>query len=519
VNVRGELAGVAAKLRAGAYVEAVVAAERVLAHAPGDIEAMRLLCAALRGSGEAARALALLERLALRAPDDALVHNSLGAALRERGDLERAAAAFARAAELDPALVPAWYNLAVIRYMQDALDDARAAIERAAALAPDSEPVRVLRADLLGGQGHFVRASAEYRALIARDACSPWGWYGLANLKSVAFTRDDLEAMRTALRLHAAPGRERTLLLFAFARACDQHGLHAEALAALAEANAAMAQVRPWDAAALTREVDAALAAFDPPRAGAALAQGGEVIFVVGLPRSGTTLVEQILASHPQVDGAGECDALEQVLGDEDRRRGRAWPAWAVAATAQDWARLGADYLERTARWRARRPRCVDKMPANWRLVGAIAAMLPQARIVVCRRDALETAFSCWRQLFAGDGHGYSYTVDGLGAYWRDFDRACRRWRELHPERVYDMHYEALLDDQEAGTRALLAFCGLAFDPACLRFEGTERSVTTLSAAQVREPLRRDTARTPAYGALLDPLRAALGLPPFAARA
>jgi hypothetical protein len=149
-------------------------------------------------------------------------------------------------------------------------------------------------------------------------------------------------------------------------------------------------------------------------------------------------------------------------------------------------------------------------MLGNWRFAGAIFAMLPEAKMVVCRRDPVETGFSCFRQLFVEDGHGYSYDLADMGTYWRDFDRMCRRWSELYPGRIYDMVYEDLQADQEGKTRELLAFCGLEFEPACLRFHETQRNIKTISSAQVREPLRRDTTQAPKYGPLLDPLRAAI---------
>jgi Sulfotransferase family len=239
------------------------------------------------------------------------------------------------------------------------------------------------------------------------------------------------------------------------------------------------------------------------------------VIFVVSLPRSGSTLTEQILASHPQVTGGGELQDMEKVIEEENQRHGVPLQQWARAATAADWDRMGKDYLQRTAHWRQKKPRFVDKMLANWRFAGAILAMLPDARIVVSRRDPLENTFSCYRQMFGDYGHVYSYDMQDVASYWHDFDRMCRRWVELYPDRVHNMVYEDLLADQEGKTRELLDFCGLEFDPACLRYYETERSVKTISSAQVREPLRRDTAKAPKYGALLDPLRAALGVPLF----
>ena len=516
-HLHQHLATLEKSLRRGDFADAVRLAEQVLRQAPAHVEARRLHCAALRGAGYAGRALQLLEQLAAEAPDNALVQNSLGAALRERGDLDGAAAAFRRACEIAPDLAPAWYNLAVILLMREQVEEGLAAIERAVELAPGNEAIRVLRTDVLREQGRIDFVTAEYRSLIARNPDSPWGWFGLANLKNLKFSGSDLALIEQALRSHPESGRERVALLFAAAKAYEDHGRYAEAFSAVGAANAQVRQWSPWNAASFGREMQAILEAFSSPVADSAAPLGAEAIFIVGLPRSGSTLIEQILASHPLIEGAGEREELEQVIADESSRRGVAFPGWVGAATPGDWERLGRRYLELTARWRAQRPRFVDKMPGNWRFVGAALAMLPQARVVVCRRDPLETVFACYRQWFAGSGHGYSYSIDDAASYWREFDRACRAWRERFPDRVFDMIHEDLLRDQDATTRALLAFCGLDFDPACLRFHETGRNVGTISSAQVREPLRQDTARAAKYGSLLDPLRTALGLEAYSA--
>jgi len=210
------------------------------------------------------------------------------------------------------------------------------------------------------------------------------------------------------------------------------------------------------------------------------------------------------------IDGAGELQDLPAVLHAESARRGREFPKWVADTKPADWRRLGVEYLQRTARWRERRPRFTDKSPDNWRFIGAVMHMLPGARVVICQRDPVETCLACFRQMFVRGGQAFSYDLDDLAAYWRDFDRAARHWQTTYPDRVHMQSFEALVAHPEAQIRALLEFCGLAFDPACLKFHETQRNVATASAAQVREPLRRNGARAPAYGALLSPLRAAL---------
>jgi len=200
-------------------------------------------------------------------------------------------------------------------------------------------------------------------------------------------------------------------------------------------------------------------------------------------------------------------------LMEESKRLNKPFPDFVPVLTPSDWERMGHAYLERTSRWRGGRARFTDKMPSNWHYVGAIRAMLPGARIIMVRRDPLETCLSCYRQRLANSE--YTRTFDDLAAAWRDFDRTVRHWRMLHPTHVYESIYEEFVVEPEAKIRALLEFCDLPFEPACLEFHKTERRVHTPSATQVREPLRRDTARTHRYGVLLDPLRVALGMPRF----
>jgi len=246
-------------------------------------------------------------------------------------------------------------------------------------------------------------------------------------------------------------------------------------------------------------------AALDP-------ALGHEAIFIVGLPRSGSTLFEQILAAHPQVEGASELQDLGIVLQRESVRRGVPYPQWIPQAGADDWQRLGREYLARTARWRATRPRFTDKLPDNWKHAGVLRAMLPGATVIETRRDPLETAWSCFKQQFYSQPH-FANTLADLGAYLRGCERAMDAWRARDPDQIHLHRYEDLLADPEPAVRRLLADCALDYDPGCLDFHAARRSVRTASAAQVRQPLRRDTTRAAAYGALLDPLRGALGLP------
>ena len=489
---------------------AVIAA---LALAPQHPEVLRLFAVTQIGSGRPEPALQALRQAHAQRPDDPLIYLAFGSAFEGVKDYARARESLRRACELGPDLPSAWFNYGLRLMLDNDGDAAVAPLQRAVALEPRMHAARVTLANLLAADGKMREAEREYRTIIATQPEAGYAWWGLAALRPMPLDASDMAAMRKALAGPSANPSQRVALQFALAMALEQQGDFAGAFALMQAGHALARRSEPHDAAAFTRHVDGILKAFPSPPQGAATAQGEEVIFIASLPRSGSSLTEQILASHSQVEGGMELHDLSQEIMDESDRVRAAFPHWVATHSAEQWQQLGQRYLARTARWRARRPRMTDKMPANWTYVGTILAMLPQARVVICRRDALETCLACYRYMFAR--HPYTHTFADLAAQWRDFDRAVRHWQALYPDRVRVQVYEELVADPETQIRELLAFCGLPFEEACLNFHATERRVTTPSAAQVREPLRRDTARGDKYGALLDPLRAALGMPPF----
>jgi len=485
----------------------------LLALYPQHPEVLRLFGGAQRLRGDAQGAVATLQRACELRPGDALYLNTLGIALDDLGDYDAAIATLRRASKINPDLASVWYNLGIslVRSMRPA--EAAVALRRAVALAPDNVNAQCTLADQIKATGDIAGAIAEYRRILARHPHAGMAWWGLADIKTRRFDAADVAHIEQALRAPRVSDDDRIALGFALAKAFEDQGRYADSLEALARANALARSRFRWNAAGHTALVDATLAAFDPPPAQTSGSLGSEVIFIVSLPRSGSSLIEQMLASHSQVDGAGELPDLPLVLTEESLRRNQPLATWARIASAADWERLGRRYLERTAHWRERRPRFTDKLPGNWLYVGAIRAMLPAARIIIARRDPLETCLSCYRQRLTGNE--YSRTFSDLASYWRDFDRAARRWSALHQASVREQTHEALVAAPEAQIRALLEFCGLDFEAACLDFHSTMRDVHTPSAAQVREPLRHDTARAARYGSLLDPLRIALRMPSF----
>jgi len=480
----------------------------LLAMAPESAEGHMLLGVAAQMRGDHARAMAGFHDALRFRPDDAVTLMYLGISQFELGEVQPALASFHLACELAPGLTSAWFNLGKALKVLLRRGEACRALEHALQLDPGHIPSRNSLADTQVSMGEIQAAVANYREVLRRLPENHVAWHALANLKTEPFSASDSTQLQRLFRKPDLSPDARIAIGFALAKALEDQSEHARSFEVLREANTLKRRQLRWDAAAERRHVDAIMAAFTQPTPAPVDATlGEEIIFIVSLPRSGSTLTEQILASHPQVEGADEITDLPEVIDAESRRRGRPFPQWVPDATADDWARLGREYLARTERWREERPRLTDKNMLNWQHLGAALAMLPGARVVNCQRDAVETCFACYRQLFSVGSH-FSYDLDEMASYYTDYARLCQFWQRRFPGQLLDHSHEALVAEPEMRIRHLLDFCGLAFDPACLSFHTTSRTVlSTASAAQVRQPLHKNSSRLMHYEAQLAPLR------------
>ena len=486
------------------------ALDGVLAMTPGHPEALRLYAILHARAHRHAEAKAVLQQAIAQWPDYVLAHSDLGNVQQAAGELDAAFASWRQACALAPQAPMPWFNLGRNLQLHGDTVAAIEALQQAHALAPDFLPALILLGDALVHAGCFDEADARYRAALALHPACGDAWRGLANMKTRPLSDADREQLAAALHQNGTNLTDRIAMGFALGKVCEDQGRYGQAFAALSQANAELRQFHPWNAGAFHAHAETLFAASARLPAATDPTLGHEVVFIVGLPRSGSTLFEQILAAHPAVEGASELPDLEQVLGEESARRRQPLLQWIGSAGTDDWQRLGRRYLELTAGWRRHKPRHTDKLPSNWLLGGVLGAMLPGARIVDARRDALEAGWSCYKQQFYRLPH-FACTLTDIAAYIRDYERIMAVWQADMPRRIRTQHYEALLAAPEAEIRALLAFCGLPFDPACLDYHHAGRNVRTASAAQVRQPLQHDTARADRYGALLDPLRLGLG--------
>jgi len=458
-----------------------------------------------------------------------------------------------RALELAPAFAAARANLATVLYKQNRPAEAIEQLDRLQAAGEEGAAQQNLKAAALGRIGSYEEAVALYEAVLARLPDQPrvWmsyghvlktvgrqrdciaayrralaaapslgeAWWSLANLKTVLFSDSDLAAMTEALTAEHLTEDDRFHLHFALGKALEDRGEAEASFAHYAEANRLRRATIRYDAGQPSAHVRRCEALFTPAFFEAREGWGSDAIdpiFILGMPRAGSTLIEQILASHPQVEGTMELPdipALAKRLGAPRHEAGASAYPDCLADLAPDALRaLGEEYLERTRIQRKTgRPFFIDKMPNNWAHVGLIRLILPNARIIDARRHPLACGFSNFKQHFAR-GQAFSYSQEEMGRFYRDYVRLMRHFDAVLPGLVHRVIHERLVEDQEGEVRRLLDFLGLPFDEACLRFHENERAVRTASSEQVRRPISREGLdRWRAYEPWLGPLKAALG--------
>jgi len=366
--------------------------------------------------------------------------------------------------------------------------------------------------------GRQAPAIAEYHTAAAAREGFGDAWWSLANLKTYRFSDAELEEMRAAEAAPSTTAVDRYHLCFALGKALEDGGQFAPSFEYYARGNAlkrAAGRYRPEVIEVNTRlQIEVCTPELFARHQGSG-APAADPIFIVGLPRSGSTLIEQILASHTKVEGTHElADILRMVV----ELQGRDWqldnpryPGVLAHMSAADFRRLGEKYLHDTRSYRSGKAYFIDKMPNNFRHIGLIHLMLPNAKIIDARREPMACCFGNLKQLFA-HGQEFAYGVEDVARYYRTYLDLMRHWDAALPGRVLRVHYEDLVADLEGNVRRLLDYCGLTFEPSCVEFYKTERSVRTASSEQVRQPIYREALEQwRHYEPWLGPLREALG--------
>ncbi|MDB5467736.1 MAG: repeat domain protein [Phenylobacterium sp.] len=488
-----------------------------------------------------------------RHPTDVAAIRMLAEAGARLGRYDDAEALLVRCLELAPSFTAARHNYASVLYRQNKAAAAIAEVDGLLAGDPRNPGYRNLRAAALGKIGEYEQSIDTYRSVLEEFPAQPkvWmslghglktvgrqaeavaayrrslelmpglgeAWWSLANLKTVRFTSEDVAAMEAQVaRADIAP-EDRFHLQFALGKALEDAGDEAGSFARYAAGNALRRQTLAYDADETTDHLRRSRALFSAGFFAERAGQGdpaADPIFIVGLPRAGSTLIEQILSSHSQVEGTQELPdiiAIARRIGRESRKAGKgAYPEALAGLPADALAALGAEYLARAQVHRKLgRPFFIDKMPNNFAHIGLIQLILPTAKIIDARRHPLGCCFSGFKQHFA-QGQAFTYDLEDIGRYYADYVALMDHFDAVLPGRVHRLHYERMVADPEAEVRRLLDHCGLPFEAACLKFYENDRAVRTASSEQVRQPIFTDaTDHWRRFEPWLGPLKASLG--------
>jgi len=445
-----------------------------------------------------------------------LAWRGLGPALLALGRVQEADAAARHVLKLEPDNPQSWITVASVATRLLRQEQALEAYERAARLQPQEVRLRLSIGHVQKTLGRRADSEASYKQALRMDPGSGEAYWSLADLKNYSFGDEEIAAMQALLGRGQRERANEAQLHFALGKAFEQRRQYPQAFAHYAQGNALRRLDAPFDIVNFERRTERIRAFFNASffaaRAGAGNPSRAP-IFIVGLPRSGSTLVEQILASHSCVEGTMELPNIITITHQfDDMVAGRdGYPETVGAAPTGQLTALGSRYLEETAPLRSGRAHFTDKLPNNFSHVGLIHAILPQATIIDARRHPMDACFSTFKQHFA-QGQTFSYDLQDLGRYYRCYLSLMDHWDAVLPGKVLHVQYEELVRDPQANIRRLLEHCGLAFEPACLSFHETQRPVRTASAEQVRQPLYSSgVGYWRHFEPQLEPLRRALG--------
>ncbi len=477
---------------------------------PDDPVGLRMLANSATLAGQPDEAARLLTHALAIAPDFVNARRNLVDVLVPQGKHDEALEQLDTLIASDPSTLDyRAVKAATLKRMRRS-DEALALYDTLLAEFPDRAELLIDYGNAQRGAGNADEAIAAYRRAVAAEPVAGRAWLSLAELKTVNFDEADIAAMQAALVADDLAAPQRSALHFALGRALEQARQYAESFAQYASANALQRMIEPYDSSALETHVKRTIGLVKMTTNAPEMQPEPGPIFVLGMPRSGSTLVEQILAAHPRIEATEELSYLREIANDL-ARSGR-YPESLVKLTSEQLGEIRARYLERAGAHRRRGAEWfVDKAPANWQHIPLIVAAFPNARIVDARRHPLDCGFSNYTQRF-GRGHEFAYSLAAIGHHYAQYVETMQAIDAAWPGRVHRVHNEALIADPEGETRKLLAYVGVDFDAACLKSHESTDPVFSASSEQVKRPINRDGVdRWKPFEAWLGPLKGALG--------
>ena len=493
--------------------EAARSYERALKLQPSFAECWSNLAAAMNESDRHKQGLAAADRALQLDPGLAQAWNNKGDILLGQARYGEALDHYRKATELSPKYAAAMINMARVQRDMEAPEDALETLGKVLSIEPRNPEAHHVLGVLHEQMGDRESAASHFQAAIATAPDMGIAHYQLAQINGRDGTAAELESMRAAWDRPELSRNNRMYLAFGLARALEQRGEFDEAYAFVARGNAMKAESRPYDDAESAAYIDAL-----HDRAASALARAGRdcgceddrPVFVVGMPRSGTSLTEQILASHSAIAGAGELSYAYDTAHRVRDLTGQKFPDNVELLSPAQFRELGEYYVSRHSEGNLAARYVVDKTPLNFQYIGLLGIALPRARFVYCHRDPVANCWAIHRIPF-DEKQTYAHSLTALGQYYRRHRSLVARWKALFPGRILDVRYEDMVADVEGQSRRLLGFLELPFEPGVLEFHRTRRLVKTPSASQVREPIYDDAVTAwKRFEKHLGPLREAL---------
>ena len=489
-------------MRAGREEEAIACFREALKDNPDNIDAMRFLAAVYMKQERKLRdAEALILRITELAPDFAAAWMDLGHCYTKRARRMDAIEAYKRATELEPRNANAWEKLASVTASAGYPEEAAAAFRKAIEFMPKAAGFHM-------GYGHVMKTLGDqktslnaYREAIRLRPNFGEVYWSMANLKTFRFDDAEVEAMQQQLENPDLQDRTEVHFRFALGKAFEDRRDYDKAWEYYHSGNQLQRSIVSYDPVENSVNQDAIRKFFTreyiEETEGNGYPDEGP-IFIVGMGRSGSTLIEQILASHSQVEGTEELSVLGNLTDKiahfrSDQKR---FPEILHDMRPHDWRALGLEYLDGARRYRMTdKPIFTDKLPNNFPFVGFLHLILPNAKVINARRHPLDTCFGNYKQLF-GRGSNFTYDIYELADYYREYCQTMAHWHEVLPGKVLDVHYEETVTDLEGQVKRILEHCGLPFEEQCLRFHETKRAVKTASSEQVRQPIYKGALGT-----------------------
>lgn len=484
--------------------------------APNYPEANRNLGITLRDLGQKEEAQKYLEEAVRLRPLYCEAQNDLGGIYREQERDEEAEACFRTAIKANPNYAPSYLNLAGTMQRQGKTELPPKLYRKAVELDPDLPEAYLGLGSTYEQEGLIEEAVVQFRKALSVKPELGNGYLSLASIPSVTLTEEERAQIQNLLAKPDLEDETRSALYFALARVCEREKKYDQAFEYVQKGNKIDRAKIDFSAQANRQFISRCIEIFDKPFLEARADFGSESdrpVFVLGLPRSGTTLIEQIISAHPKAFGGGEVVLIHNMARQLTRELNSKvpYPDCIFDMTAESSKRLAGLYLDHLASFDNTALRVTDKLPFNFRYVGLLQLLFPKARIIHCRRDPRDVAVSCYFIKFLKP-ISFAYDLTDFGEYYRDYVRVMDHWRRVLPKPMLEINYEDVIADQEGKSREIIEFCGLDWDDACLTFHEAERPVHTASSWQVRQPIYSSSVqRWRRYEAHLGPLITALG--------